>query len=153
MRQLLSLQIQNLLRKPPEETGRFFLQDERDPDSLYQIDEDEHGSYIMNAKDLKLIDFLKPLQDAGSAPLKLKDEQNLFTTYLWSHRAYRRAIDDMVAGKEFDPQPTMNLIKSPTAATTEALWPIKPIDPCRIILTKKKFFAKFAGMVRADNEF
>lgn len=140
--------------KPPEETGRFFLQDERDPDSLYQIDEDEHGSYIMNAKDLKLIDFLKPLQDAGVCSFKVEGRTKSVYYLSMVTRAYRRAIDDMVAGKEFDPQLHDELNKVANRGYHRGFVANQTDRSMQNYTDEKRNFSqKFAGMVRADNEF
>ncbi|MCC6138457.1 MAG: U32 family peptidase [Bdellovibrionaceae bacterium] len=45
--------------------GEFFLEDMRAEGSLYELSEDEHGTYMMNAKDLRLIHHLKEIYDAG----------------------------------------------------------------------------------------
>ena len=50
----------------------FFLQDLRAPDELYPIEEDSHGTYIMNSKDLCLIEHLKEIKEAGVCSFKVE---------------------------------------------------------------------------------
>lgn len=86
-------------KSAPEE---LFLQDSRDPSQLYQMEEDEHGTYLMNSKDLCLIEHLKELHDAGVCSFKVEGRtKSVFYAALVS-RIYRKAIDDMVAGKPLD---------------------------------------------------
>lgn len=80
----------------------FLLQDMRDPKELYPIEEDEHGTYIMNAKDLCLIEHLKEIRDAGVCSFKVEGRTKSEFYAAWISRIYRKAIDDMEAGKPFD---------------------------------------------------
>lgn len=61
---------------------------------MYPIEEDERGTYILNSKDLKLIDYIGELAGAGVYSFKIegrmKGEYYLATVI----NAYRRAIDD-----------------------------------------------------------
>lgn len=82
----------------------FFLQDMREPENLYRIDEDEHGTHIMNAKDLCLVDHLKELKEAGICSFKVEGRTKSVYYAAMISRIYRKAIDDVMAGKPFDPQ-------------------------------------------------
>jgi putative protease len=58
-----------------------------------EMQEDEHGTYIMNSKDLNLLDYIAELDKAGVCSFKIegrmKSEYYLATVV----NAYRRAID------------------------------------------------------------
>ncbi len=60
----------------------------------YPIEEDERGTYILNSKDLNLLDYIDEMISAGVASFKIegrmKGEYYLATVI----NAYRRAIDD-----------------------------------------------------------
>lgn len=89
-------------KKDPNE--EIFLQDLREPSQLYPLEEDEHGTYLMNSKDLCLIEHLKELHDAGVCSFKVEGRtKSVFYAALVS-RIYRQAIDDMVLGKALDPE-------------------------------------------------
>lgn len=89
-------------KKDPD--SEIFLQDLRDPSELYPLEEDEHGTYLMNSKDLCLIEHLKELHEAGVCSFKVEGRtKSVFYAALVS-RIYRQAIDDMVLGKPLDPQ-------------------------------------------------
>ncbi len=59
-----------------------------------EIEEDDRGTYILNSKDLNLVDYIKELDEAGVISFKIegrmKSEYYLATVV----NAYRRAIDD-----------------------------------------------------------
>ena len=52
--------------------GKYFLEEVQRPGEFMEIDEDEHGTYIMNAKDLMAIDHLKDMMDAGIDSFKIE---------------------------------------------------------------------------------
>ena len=82
----------------------FFIEDQREPGQFYQIDEDEHGTYIMNSKDLCVIENLKELKDAGVCSFKIEGRTKSVYYAALVSRIYRQAIDDMMAGRPFNPE-------------------------------------------------
>lgn len=64
-------------------------------DDKYPIQEDERGTYILNSKDLNMIEHLKELKDAGVNSFKI--EGRMKSPYYVANvvNAYRRAIDNM----------------------------------------------------------
>lgn len=89
-------------RVKPAEPKRYFLEEEKRPGEMMEIEEDEHGTYIINSKDNCLLPYLKDLVDAGVCSFKVEGRNK--TEYYLSTvaNAYRKAIDDMMEGKEFD---------------------------------------------------
>lgn len=65
--------------------------------------EDEHGTYIMNSKDLRAIEHVEKLTQMGVHSLKIEGRTKSFYYCARTAQVYRRAIDDAVAGKPFDP--------------------------------------------------
>ena len=67
------------------------------------IEEDEHGTYILNSKDMCMIEHLKELEDAGIASLKIEGRMKSEYYVACVTAAYRRAIDMLPnsAGDEF----------------------------------------------------
>ena len=65
-----------------------------------EIQEDERGTYILNSKDLNLIDYLKEIDEAGICSIKIegrmKSEYYLATVV----NAYRRALDEYYVNGE-----------------------------------------------------
>lgn len=82
---------------------KLYMKDERNPDTLYSMDEDEHGTYIMNAKDLCLLPHLKKLRDAGICSFKVEGRTKSIYYLAMVTRLYRQALEDLYEGKPFDP--------------------------------------------------
>lgn len=59
----------------------------------YEIQEDERGTYILNSKDLNMLEHLKELEDAGIQSIKI--EGRMKSPYYVANvvNAYRRALD------------------------------------------------------------
>ncbi|AZP10962.1 prephenate-dependent tRNA uridine(34) hydroxylase TrhP [Undibacterium parvum] len=79
-----------------EESGR--------PGSFMPILEDEHGTYIMNSKDLRAIEHVARLAKIGVDSLKVEGRTKSLYYVSRTAQAYRRAIDDAVAGRPFNEQ-------------------------------------------------
>ena len=68
------------------------------------IEEDEHGTYIMNSRDLRAVEHVHRLVDIGVDCLKIEGRTKSYYYTARATQIYRRAIDDAVSGKKFDPQ-------------------------------------------------
>lgn len=82
----------------------FFIEDLRSPGEFYRIDEDDNGTYIMNSKDLRLIEHLEKLHKIGVDSFKIEGRTKSIYYVALVTRAYRRAIDNLGQGASFDPQ-------------------------------------------------
>lgn len=80
----------------------FLLEDHTRPGELMEAFEDEHGTYIMNSKDLRAIQHVERLTRMGVHSLKIEGRTKSHYYVARSAQAYRRAIDDAVAGRPFD---------------------------------------------------
>lgn len=87
---------------PTSDKQELFIEDLRNAGQFYQISEDEHGSYLMNAKDLRLIQYLKDIYEAGVCSFKVEGRTKSINYVALVARAYRAAIDDFMLGKKFD---------------------------------------------------
>lgn len=78
----------------------------------FPITQDERGTYILNSKDLCMIDHLGELADAGVTSFKI--EGRMKTAYYTAAvtNAYRRATDRLEAGLEPDPALKEELAKA-----------------------------------------
>ncbi|MGZ3769787.1 MAG: U32 family peptidase C-terminal domain-containing protein [Bdellovibrio sp.] len=101
----------NIYKADAEKDEEYYLEDLRNKGQFYQIDEDENGTYIMNAKDLCVIEHLKELRDAGICSFKIEGRTKSVYYAAMVSRIYRKAIDDMMAGKEFDKNLLLELDK------------------------------------------
>lgn len=82
---------------------KYHLVEERTPGEYFEIQEHPEGSYIMNSRDLCAIEFLDKLADAGVSSLKIEGRAKSEYYAAAVTRAYRGALDDLIAGKPFDP--------------------------------------------------
>ena len=82
--------------------------------------EDEHGTYIMNSKDLRGIEVVEKLAKIGVDSLKVEGRTKSLYYVARVAQSYRKAIDDAVAGRPFDYSLLSELEALPTAATPAA---------------------------------
>lgn len=80
----------------------YFLEEKQRPGELMPIMEDEHGTYIMNSKDLRAVEHVKRLTEIGIDCLKIEGRTKSHYYTARTAQAYRQAIDDAAAGKEFN---------------------------------------------------
>jgi len=78
------------------------LEEETRPGELMPAFEDEHGTYIMNSKDLRAVQHVHELAAMGIDSLKIEGRTKTFYYTARTTQVYRRAIDDAVAGRPFD---------------------------------------------------
>ncbi|HHO70186.1 MAG TPA: U32 family peptidase [Halothiobacillus sp.] len=81
----------------------YFLEEANRPGELMPIMEDEHGTYIMNSKDLRAVEHVHELIRIGVDCLKIEGRTKSHYYVARTTQVYRRAIDDAMAGKPFDP--------------------------------------------------
>ena len=82
---------------------QYALVEEKRPGEYFPVYEDEKGTYILNSKDMCMIDHLKDLQDAGVDCIKIEGRAKSAYYAAIVTGAYRHAIDDIAAGREIDP--------------------------------------------------
>ncbi|WP_286918692.1 tRNA 5-hydroxyuridine modification protein YegQ [Pseudomonas sp. UBA6753] len=80
----------------------FLLQESNRPGTEMPAFEDEHGTYIMNAKDLRAIQHVGRLAAMGVHSLKIEGRTKSHFYCARAVQSYRQAIDDAVAGRPFD---------------------------------------------------
>ena len=86
--------------KPTDEV--VLLSEAHRPEEKMAAFEDEHGTYIMNSKDLRAIQHVDRLTKMGVHSLKIEGRTKSFYYCARTAQVYRKAIDDAVAGKPFD---------------------------------------------------
>jgi U32 family peptidase len=80
----------------------YLLQEEGRPGEYMPAYEDEHGTYIMNSKDLRAIQHVEQLMQIGIDCIKIEGRTKSHYYVARTAQAYRKAIDDAAAGKPFD---------------------------------------------------
>ncbi len=81
----------------------WLLEEQERPGELMPIEEDEHGTYIMNSKDLRAIEHVQRLVEIGVDSLKIEGRTKSPYYVARTAQVYRQAIDDAVAGRPLDP--------------------------------------------------
>ena len=72
---------------------KYSVVEESRPGQYWPVEEDEHGTYIFNSKDLCMIDHVKELIEAGASSLKLEGRMKSVYYVAAVVAAYRKAID------------------------------------------------------------
>ena len=81
----------------------YALMEEKRPGEYFPIEEDGRGSYILNSRDMCMIDHLDDLCEAGLASLKIEGRAKSAYYAAVVTGAYRHCLDDAAAGREADP--------------------------------------------------
>ena len=82
---------------------QYALMEEKQPGEYFPVYEDEKGTYIMNSRDMCMIDHLDDLMDAGIDCIKIEGRAKSAYYAAIVTGAYRHCIDDIAAGKPLDP--------------------------------------------------
>ena len=82
---------------------QYALMEEKRPGEYFPVFEDEKGTYILNSRDMCMIDHLNDLMDAGVDCIKIEGRAKSAYYAAIVTGAYRHCIDDVAAGKELDP--------------------------------------------------
>ena len=135
---------------------KYALVEEQRPGEYYPIEEDGRGSYIMNSRDLCMIDCIPDLADAGVYSLKIEGRMKSMYYVATVVSAYRAAIDAYIAdpeGYSFDPAWYDELCKASHREFTHGFYYNKPTDRDQNYLTSEYIRDySFVGLVRDTDE-
>lgn len=76
---------------------------QRNNEEMFAAEEDEHGTYFMNSKDLRAVQHVGRLTQMGIHSLKIEGRTKSYFYCARTAQIYRKAIDDALLGKDFDP--------------------------------------------------
>jgi U32 family peptidase len=79
------------------------LEESQRPGEYMPVFEDEHGTYIMNSKDLRAVQHVARLAAMGIDSLKIEGRTKSHYYTARTVQVYRRALDDSAHGRAFDP--------------------------------------------------
>ena len=82
---------------------QYALVEEKRPGEYFPIGEDEGGAYILNSRDMCMIDHIPELIDAGLDSLKIEGRAKSAYYAAVVTGAYRHAIDAALEGRPLDP--------------------------------------------------
>jgi len=136
---------------------KYALVEEQRPGQYYPIEEDAYGSYILNSRDLCMIDHIPELAEAGVYSLKIEGRMKSMYYVATVVTAYRAAIDDYLRDPEnyrFDPKYYDELCKASHREFTHGFYFNKPTDKDQNYITSDYIRDySFIGLVReTDSE-
>ena len=82
---------------------QYALMEEKRPGEYFPVFEDEKGTYILNSRDMCMIDHLDTVLDAGIDCLKIEGRAKSGYYAAIVTGAYRHVLDDVAAGRPVDP--------------------------------------------------
>jgi U32 family peptidase len=86
----------------PEADKVYVISRKDHPGELMPVLEDEHGTYIMNSKDLRAVEHVERLAKIGIDSLKVEGRTKSIYYVARTAQVYRQAIDDAVKGRTFN---------------------------------------------------
>ncbi|MFT3857564.1 MAG: tRNA 5-hydroxyuridine modification protein YegQ [Aquabacterium sp.] len=96
-------------KRHPAADNVYLLEEAERPGELMPIMEDEHGTYIMNSKDLRAVEHVARLAQIGVDSLKVEGRTKSLYYVARVAQVYRQAIDDAMAGRPFNPDLLLQL--------------------------------------------
>lgn len=91
-------------QRNPQADKIWLIEEENRTGEHLPIMEDEHGTYIMNSKDLRAVEQIEQLIKIGVDSLKIEGRTKSVYYVARTAQTYRRAIDDALRGKPFNPE-------------------------------------------------
>ena len=82
---------------------QYALMEEKRPGEYFPVFEDEKGTYILNSRDMCMIDHLDDLVEAGVDCIKIEGRAKSAYYAAIITGAYRQCIDRVLAGEPLDP--------------------------------------------------
>ena len=135
---------------------KYSLVEEQRPGEYYPIEEDARGSYIMNSRDLCMIDCIPDLVNAGVTSFKIEGRMKSMYYVATVVSAYRSAIDKYLADPDnyvYDPSDFDELCKASHREFTHGFYYHKPTDRDQNYLTSDYTRDySFVGLVRTTDE-
>jgi putative protease len=90
------------IKRHPAADQVYLIEEKERPGQLMPIMEDEHGTYIMNSKDLRAVEHVERLVRIGVDSLKIEGRTKSVYYVARTAQVYRKAIDDAVSGIPLD---------------------------------------------------
>lgn len=91
------------IQRHPAADQVYLIEESQRPGQLMPVMEDEHGTYIMNSKDLRAVEHVAHLTEIGIDSLKVEGRTKSAYYVARTAQVYHQAIDDAVHQRPFDP--------------------------------------------------
>ncbi|MED7789232.1 tRNA 5-hydroxyuridine modification protein YegQ [Francisella sp. 19X1-34] len=96
------VQVQSTLGIGQPSDKVMLIENDKEPGQYNPMFEDEHGTYIMNSKDLRAIQHVEAMTKMGVDCFKIEGRTKSFFYAARTAQLYDQAIKDTLAGKPFD---------------------------------------------------
>ena len=119
---------------------KYALMEEKRPGEYFPIEEDSRGSYILNSRDMCMIDAIPELVDAGVTSFKIEGRMKSMYYVATIVSAYRAAIDAYLADPDnyqYDEKYFQELCKASHREFTHGFYFNKPTDKGQNYLTSE----------------
>jgi putative protease len=81
---------------------KYFLMEETREGEFFKVEEDQYGTYILNSKDLCLLEYIKQLKDVGVKSFKIEGRmKSIFYTSLVT-AVYRQVLDALLLNDNYE---------------------------------------------------
>ncbi|MDA3855612.1 MAG: U32 family peptidase C-terminal domain-containing protein [Candidatus Woesearchaeota archaeon] len=84
------------------EKGKYFIEEEKRKGELFEVEEDNDGTYLFNSKDNCMVEHLEKMMKAGVCSYKVEGRTKSVYYAAIVARTYRKVLDDILAGKKPD---------------------------------------------------
>ncbi len=133
---------------------KYALVEQRRPNEYYPIEEDNRGSYILNSRDLCMLDRIPDLVEAGVTSFKIEGRMKSMYYVATVVSAYRSAIDAYIADPEnyeYKEDYFHELCKASHREFTHGFYFNKPTDEDQDYLTSSYIREySFVGLVKEE---
>lgn len=133
---------------------KYALVEQRRPNEYYPIEEDGRGSYILNSRDLCMLDRIPDLVNAGVTSFKIEGRMKSMYYVATVVSAYRAAIDSYIADPEnyeYNEDYFHELCKASHREFTHGFYFNKPTDEDQDYLTSSYIREySFVGLVKEE---
>ena len=93
-----------MIAPPSRNPLTAIIEEKQRPGEFIAVEEDEHGTYIMNSKDLRAVQHVQRLIEMGIKSLKIEGRTKSHYYVARTTQVYRQAIDDALSGRSFNPR-------------------------------------------------
>ena len=137
-------------KRHPAADEVYLIEEAGRPGELMPIMEDEHGTYIMNSKDLRAVEHVERLVKIGVDSLKVEGRTKSLYYVARVAQVYRQAIDDAQAGRPFNPDLLLQLEGMANRGYTGGLLERRPSQDYQNYITGHSTFqrSQFVGEVK-----
>ncbi|MGI5849812.1 MAG: peptidase U32 family protein [Christensenellales bacterium] len=131
----------------------YYISEKGYDGEYFPVFSDDRGTYIFNSKDLNMLSHLRDLTDVGVVSLKIEGRMKSAYYVACVTHAYRRALDNLAADKEFDRALLDEVNKAGSRAFTTGFYYGDPRDQGQDILhSKPRRIYDFVGVVREKRD-